>query len=260
MIKARFDDNVFGLTLRFPKAVRAYGISPRPASASTLMDEPRDPEPERLPLLRAPRRLGDLRIRPVVAEELRTELGLTAIEVAGEAGYDAVTVERILARGGPSRSAFYRVFDSAGDCYRLGYEETAGRLVDGLLARCREAGGWQRGVRSALDALAAELVAEPIIATGLIIGARSADPTTRAAHERVSERLATAIEQGREVAPAGLTPPPAAGVFVLGAIEVAAVQALAGKDPGQFARRLPDLAFLAVATYLGVDVARGPDA
>jgi AcrR family transcriptional regulator len=219
------------------------------------MDEPRDPAANREPLLPAPRRLGDLRSRPVDKETVHTVLGRAALEVVGEFGYPELTVERIIARGGASRSAFYGAFDNADACYLAGYAEVGGNLVDGLLARCAAGPDWPRGIGAALDALAAALVARPTIARGLIPRTWSENKAAAALHEAAEARLAAAVDRGREIAPPGLTPPPSAGAFLVGAIEAAAVLALSGDDPRGFFDRVPDLTFLAVATYLGADVA-----
>ncbi len=201
-------------------------------------------------------RLGDLRVERVGREELRTALGRAALEVAGEFGYSGLTVERILARGGTSRDLFYRAFASAEDCYLAGYETTASRLVDGLIDRCRDALDWVAGVRGALDALAEAIVNAPMLAKGLILPTRSADDAARADHKDAFARLAAALDGGREVTPAGLTPPPSAAEFLIASVESAAGWALGRDKPEEFADRVPDLIYLVVATYLGVDAAR----
>ncbi len=220
------------------------------------MEDPSESKPRREPLLTPARRLGDLRVERVDPEELRAALGRAAVEVAGEFGDSGLTVERILARGGTSRDAFYRVFESAEDCYLDGYEETASRMVDGLLERCREAPDWVAGVRVALDALAEAILAAPTLANGLFLPTRVADGVARSPHRDALARLATALDGGREVTPAGLTPPPSAAEFLIASVESAARWALGRDKPEEFGDRVPDLVYLVVATYLGVDVAR----
>jgi AcrR family transcriptional regulator len=207
-------------------------------------------------LLPAARRLGDLRVERIGRGQLRVELGRTALEVAGEVGYDELTVDRILSRGGTSRTLFYSVFADVEDCYLAGYTEVSKRLVDGLLDQCRIAPDWAAGVRAALDALAEAIVASQVMANGVIVQIRSASRRALDAHDTTRSPLVAALDRGRDVAPAGLTPPPSAGSFVLASIDAAAAQALVRRDPREFATRVPDLAFLAVATYLGVGVAR----
>lgn len=220
------------------------------------MEEPRESQPRREPLLTPARRLGDLRVERIDREELRTALGRAALEVAGEFGYGGLTVERILARGGTSRDAFYRAFASGEDCYLAGYEQTASRMVEGLLDRCREAPDWVAGVRVALEALAEAILAAPMLANGLILPMRAADDAARSVYRDAFGRLATALDGGREVTPAGLTPPPSAAEFLVASVESAAGRALGRDKPEEFADRVPDLIYLVVATYLGIDVAR----
>jgi hypothetical protein len=221
------------------------------------MDEPRDPEPQREPLLPVARRLGDLRVDRIGRGELRAALGRTALEVAGEVGYGKLTVERILMHGGASRAIFYRGFANAEACYLAGYETVIAHFVEGLLGRCRDAPEWTAGVRSTLDAFAEAVVASPVLANGLIVQVRAAGGAALEVHDTAFDQLASALDRGREVTPAGLTPPPNAADFVLGSIEAAAMRALSRREPREFAARTGDLAFLAVATYLGVDIARG---
>jgi AcrR family transcriptional regulator len=216
------------------------------------MDEPRDHEPRQSArsLFSNPIPLGDLRRERVSDEELRSALGRAAVEASGEVGYVNLTVEQILDRAGTSRTLFYRVFPDRDHCYASGYRELGDTLAAHLLEGCRAARDWRAGLAGALGALAEFMAAQPALANGLIVQVRAAGAGALRVHEAISAPLIAALDRAREEAP-GPSPPASAGSFIFAAIESAAIQALSRNAPEEFAVKVPDLAFLASATYFG---------
>jgi AcrR family transcriptional regulator len=189
------------------------------------------------------------------SDESQAKLGRAAIEAMGEVGYSELSVALILERSGVSRSTFYARFSNKDECCLDGYATGIDALVDRLLSACEGASSWRRAVVSALRELAGAIEEEPAFCRGLIVQGRVV-PGTDAPRGPALDRLLTAIDAARAEADPSSSPPPTAASFVFGAVENAAAAALALGAPAQFASTIPDLAFLAVATYFGAEVAR----
>ena len=64
----------------------------------------------------------------------RAEIAASALELFGERGFEAVTVDQIVEHAGVSRRTFFRYFDSKEDALLADYPELDRRLADSLQA------------------------------------------------------------------------------------------------------------------------------
>lgn len=64
----------------------------------------------------------------------RAEIAASALELFGERGFEAVTVDQIVEHAGVSRRTFFRYFDSKEDALLADYPELNRRLTDSLRA------------------------------------------------------------------------------------------------------------------------------
>ncbi len=175
---------------------------------------------------------------------------------AGRVGYRALTLESVLERAAVGRTQFRRLFADMEECFARAYAAEAERLGDRLLAACDARETWQDALAAALGELDAFIVADPELAVGLLGQARLAREPVPAKRAAVKARLMAAIDAARLAAGPEHDPPPLAAEFVLAAIEEAAVDVLARRAPAEFAAAIPDLTFVAVATYFGGTAAR----
>jgi AcrR family transcriptional regulator len=196
------------------------------------------------------------RSRIAAAAETRERLGRAAVELAGEHGYPALTVQTILERTGISRGSFYTHFSDRAECFAAGFETAATELEGELLAPCVEAAGWVQGLAGALSVLGGVLAARPAWARGTLAEAQIARGAAGARRKEGLERLSRAVDRARrENGSSRHSPPPVTASFILAAIEAAAVRNLTYRGGRDFGETVPELLYLAVAPYLGSEVA-----
>lgn len=181
----------------------------------------------------------------------RELLAAAMLRACSELGYQRVGVEDVLERAGGSRDHFLAQFTGLGDCYAAGYELETGRLSHQLLALGGAAGEWRHGLRAALDHLADYVTAEPALAHVLLIDVHLAGDLAELRREELRERLARAIDSAREEPDSHHSPPPLTSLFMVSAIESAAVSALVRDEPDSFAAAIPELGQLVLAAYFG---------
>jgi AcrR family transcriptional regulator len=216
-------------------------------SGDTGGDEPRTP----LAALEALRR-----------EELdrdgrvQRELELAALEISGDVGYRALTVQLILDSCKASRGRFYKSFTNKGDCYAQGYAVAIERLATDILAPNPAGPGWLASFRAGLERLAAFVGSEPLLAKGLLAEVHVAGGAAVVKRKEVFERLSSAVDAARRENESRHSPPPITAAFILSAIEEAVVRALLRGEPQAFAATVPDLVYLAVSVYFGEEAAR----
>jgi AcrR family transcriptional regulator len=187
----------------------------------------------------------------------RLVLGRTALEMAGELGYQQVTVEELIDRAGSNRARFYDVFVDKEACFTWAYEAGADALCECLLSACAEGPDWASGIRRALVALAALVGAERGVAAGLLTEHREAGTAVTAKRQEVVGRLTRAIDRARrETTDSRHAPPPFTAQFILSAVEAAVLKFLVDPGEGGFEAEVPDLLYLAVEIYLGPEAAR----
>lgn len=173
------------------------------------------------------------------------------LRACGEVGYLRIALDELVARVGGSRDDFFRHFTGLGDCYTAGYEIETGRLGAELIAIGGAAGEWRQGLRAALDHLADYIDADPPLARALLIDVHLAGDVAELRRKQLCERLARAIDTAREEPDSHHSPPPLTSLFMVSAIESAAVAALIRDEPDSFTAAVPELEQLVLAAYFG---------
>jgi AcrR family transcriptional regulator len=179
-----------------------------------------------------------------------------ALDVSGEVGFDAMTVEALVRRSGSNRDRLYRAFgDKSGAylaAYRAGIEELAARV----LAAGAAAPDWRAGMRRALEELAGVLEAEPLLARALIAEPWAAGGEALVKRHEVFERLSRAIDRARrETDSSRHAPPPLTASFILSAIEAELLRFVrsGGAQPDELVEAM---LYVAVVLYFGPGPAR----
>jgi len=184
---------------------------------------------------------------------LREKIMETMLLACGEVGFRGVTVETMVERYGGYRAQFYRHFANLGECYAAAYEWRAGGLCDEILAAGEATPDWRQGLEAALAVLSRFVSAQPQIARALLIDVHVAGEPALAKRKGLFERLSNAIDSARRETESRHSPPPLTALFMLSAIEAAAVSALMADTPAAFAEAVPDLGQMIVGAYFGDD-------
>lgn len=181
----------------------------------------------------------------------REALAEAMLRACAELGYERVGIDDVLARGGGRHEEFYRHFTGLDDCYATGYETATERLCTEIFTRAAAAPDWRAGLRAGLGVLAELVSTEPPRARALLLDVHLAGERAEQRRKEISERLARAIDSAREEPEAHHAPPPLTSLFMVSAIEAAAVSALVRDEPASFAEAVPELEQLVVAAYFG---------
>lgn len=181
----------------------------------------------------------------------REALAEAMLRACDERGFEAVELEDVLARGGGGAADFERHFADLGDCYAAAYETEAGRLCEQFLAHCGGAAEWRQGLHAAIESFAAFVVSRPRRARSLLIDVHLAGERAERHRKRLAERLARAVDTAREEPDSTYSPPQLTSLFMVSAIEAAAVSALVRDRPEGLLEAAPELEQLVVAAYFG---------
>lgn len=173
------------------------------------------------------------------------------LRACGELGYEQVDLDELLRRSGGERDDFLRHFADPADCYVAAYEVEAARLCGEILKRGAAAPDWRAGLRAALDFAAEFIAGQPQRARALLLDVHMAGDAAEDRRRQASERLARAVDSARAQADAGRAPPPLTAVFMVSAVEAAAISALVRGEPASFREAAPELEQLIVSAYFG---------
>jgi len=191
--------------------------------------------------------------RDASAELARERVQAAILELSGEVGYRAVTLEQLLARSGVDDGEFHSRFRDLGECFAVAYEEQAEALCQEMLAAARRAGEWKAGTQAALEVVLGFVGAQPAIGKALVREVHVAGGAALAKHEEVLERLAHAVGSGCEPPVSDLETVPRAPSFIVGAVEGVIAGHLDRGEPQDLLKVGDELMYLIVASFLGRD-------
>ena len=177
------------------------------------------------------------------------------LELSGEIGYRAVTVEQLLDRGEVTVEQFDHQFGDLESCFAAAYAAEAEALCEVMLAAAKEAGEWRAGVRAALLTVLRFAAKRPAVANALVREVHVVGGAALLKHEEVLERLTVAIERGCAVPADELATVPRAPSFVVGAVEGVISGRLARGETDDLPAVASELMFLIVASFLGAEEA-----
>lgn len=174
------------------------------------------------------------------------------LELSGEIGYRAVTVEQVLSHSGVSREQFEAEFGDLEGCFAAAYEAEADVLCEAMLDAAARAEDWRAGVRAALEVLLRFVAARPAVARALIRDVHVVGGEALAKHEEVLARLTAAIGTGRQLPEEQLA---WTSTFVVGAVEGVVTARLARGETDDLLALAPELMYLIVASFEGLEAA-----
>jgi AcrR family transcriptional regulator len=190
----------------------------------------------------------------LIESELRERLERSALILAGEHGYRALTVQLALEDVQVSRSRFYSLYNGKDDLFRCAYNSTSAWLIEEMLNPSKAAPDWLGCFRGALERLAAFQTETPDLARGLICEVFVAGGPTMQRRIENMERLSRAVDGARlETERNTSSAPPDTAPFLVSAIESVAIKALSSGHPEDFAVAVPDLLSITASYFFGPD-------
>jgi AcrR family transcriptional regulator len=131
--------------------------------------------------------------RETVSDSQRARLMRAMLELVGEHGYAATTVPKVVAAARVSRNAFYEHFADKTDCFIAVCDESAGELLDGLMAYGSE-DTWFDALRAGMDHYLAHWQERPAFSRAYFLELPAAGERAVAQRERQYERFRAMFE------------------------------------------------------------------
>jgi AcrR family transcriptional regulator len=156
------------------------------------------------------------------------------LNVVGEVGYRALSVQKVLDHYGGSRTQFYSHFLNAAACYQAAYATESERLCEAILSAGRDRNSWRDGLEAALKELGRFATEQPDLARGLLIEVHAAGGPALLRRKEVFERLSHAIDSARRETESRHSPPPLTAMFIVHVIDAAMADALLRGTPEEF--------------------------
>lgn len=173
-----------------------------------------------------------------VASHQRARIHGAMIEIAGERGYNAVTVRELAQLAGVSTRAFYENFDGKEECFLATYDLISRRIAAGVVASQSGERDWLERMRLAFAAFAREIEAKPRAARLALVETFAAGPAALERMRRAEGIFEAMLSESFSHSPDGIELPPLLVTgLVSGVARVARGRVLAARES-----ELPDLA------------------
>ncbi len=193
--------------------------------------------------------------RPDFAER-RQRIVTAMIELVVKQGYGATTVEQLLKRAKVSRASFRRLFGGKQACFLAVYEEIEESFTGEVFTAFEGVEGWRDGLRTAAYAAASWVGTHPREARYATIEMMAAGEFAVERHEATLSRFVDLVDAGREQLeePESVSRAMAEGAIggIIGPLSRHLRRGTRAR-PEDF---VPQLMFLAVRPYLGIEAAR----
>ncbi len=130
----------------------------------------------------------------------RERLVEAIVELAGNSGYQNVTIAQVSARAGVSSATFYEQFADRESCLLAAYQEVTERTLSSMASALRE-GEWASAARPAFAELLRALTADPAAGRVMFVEALAGGPRVRAQMRQVLDGIAQSAEALLDDAP-----------------------------------------------------------
>jgi AcrR family transcriptional regulator len=198
-------------------------------------------------------------MEPAAREQL-LELMLRAL---GENGRKGISLAAVLSRAGVSGEEFAAEYPGLDACLDAAYDELTGRIFTAVGVGCRSGAGgplpvaadWPTAVRGGLEALLAELAADPALARTLIRAYPSLGNRAQARHQGFVEGFAPLLAGGREFSGVADQLPASVEMLAVGAAEAIVFEEVASGRTTELPKLLPSILFSLLVPFLGPSAA-----
>jgi AcrR family transcriptional regulator len=176
-------------------------------------------------------------------------------DVVSLAGYQAMSVEDIIAAAGVSRRTFYDHFKSKEDAFLAALDGVGAQLLERVQAAYDSSETFAGCVLACLATFLEFVASEPRYADMCIVEVLGAGPAAIERRNAVMKALAGMLHAGAQTVEGGIRPPElTAETIIGGTYEVLYSRVLQGKTT-ELPSLLPDLAYSMMLPYLGHPVA-----
>jgi AcrR family transcriptional regulator len=228
--------------VRWSTSERALGPAAEPAPAPAVG---LPPELERLP--RGRHGLPE----SVVARSQRTRIVYATATVMLEKGYAATTVADIVTTAGVAKEAFYRHFRDKEEAFLEAQQYGTHFVLDALVAAHFSVEGWPQRVWKSLGAMLELVAANPLLAHLRLVESYGAGGKAVRRADDLTRYFGMFLEEGYHQTDAGRELPRLCSQAISGAVLELVQRDVAAGEVAGLARRRPQLAYVALAPFLG---------
>jgi AcrR family transcriptional regulator len=193
--------------------------------------------------------------RTYVIRNQRERILDAVVNVVGDRGYAAMTIEDVIAYAGVSRRTFYDHFPNKEEAFLAAYELIVDQLIGAVAAAFGGGSTWAHRVRRGLGAFLNSLALEPRAAHVCVVESLAAGPRALARRAAAMERFREFLTPSpRDVAADHEVPELAAETAIGGVYEVVYAKVLAGETEA-LPQLLPELLHSILLPFAGADLA-----
>ncbi|HEX4304730.1 MAG TPA: TetR/AcrR family transcriptional regulator [Solirubrobacterales bacterium] len=138
----------------------------------------------------------------------RERVILNATPVFAKRGYQATTVDDLLATGKVGAGNFYSLFDGKEDCFLACFDHASAEALETISSSTQDAVDWDQAAYLGLAAMLEFFCAEPLVARIVLVEAQSAGAAAVARHNALLDRAVAWLSSGRRAHPEASALPP----------------------------------------------------
>ncbi len=191
-----------------------------------------------------------------VARSQRTRIILATAVVSMEKGYANTTVADIVAAAGVAKDAFYRHFADREQAFLEAQQYPSQHILDMMAGAYFSADEWPERIWRALDALLALIAEHPALAYLRMVECYAAGSAAIRRAEDITRSFTLFLEEGYRYRPAANGFPRLYSQAISGALSEMIQRDVANGRATEVGRRLPQLAYVAIAPFAGPQEAR----
>jgi TetR/AcrR family transcriptional regulator len=135
--------------------------------------------------------------RAVLAHHQRERVLVNVIPVFARRGYQATTVDDLLAAGKVGVGNFYSLFDGKEDCFLAGFDWVLAGVRARVDSAYEDAGTWAEGAVLGLRELLIAVCEEPVTARIVLVEAQAAGPTATLRYEALLDEVTARFRSAR---------------------------------------------------------------
>jgi AcrR family transcriptional regulator len=189
--------------------------------------------------------------RDVMDQHQRDRIVEASIEVFAKRGYQATTIDHIVAAAQVGVGSFYSLLDGKEDCFLRAYDGIVAATKERIAAASPSGASWPEQACAALRELLAQIAAEPLRARIVLIEVQTAGPVARARYQATLDEVIALIRRGRELSPVAKELPSTLEEATASGLAWLLHQQLAIGEAESVKQLFPDLAGILLEPYLG---------
>ncbi len=190
--------------------------------------------------------------REVLEQHQRDRVLAAAVGVFAEHGFQAATVEHLVAAARIGVGTFYALFSGKEECFLALYDRVVVEAGEEVAAAVPADAPWAERAGAGLRAVLELVAAEPDRALVVIVEAQRAGTAAERRYTETTTRLAAALSGGRGEDGTGEGPPPSFEQAAVAGLAWALGERLEAGEPVVVAELLPEMESFLTAPFEGV--------